>query len=76
MPQYVMCKKHSCPKTKECYRYSAVPDKDQFYNNFSLLCDEKDNYCLFMKIRPNDNIVKSDTKTEIKSTEQGDTNAK
>jgi len=75
MPQYTMCKKHNCPKAKECYRYLAVPDKDQFYNGFSLICDEKDNYYLFMKIRPNDNIVKLNTKTEIKAIEQGGTDA-
>lgn len=56
MPQYVMCLKHNCPKTKECYRYLAVPDKEQLFNDFPLICNENDNYYLHMKIRPDDKV--------------------
>lgn len=57
MPQYVMCLKHNCPKVKECYRYLAVPDKDQLYNEFINMCSEKDEFRYFMKVRPEDKII-------------------
>jgi hypothetical protein len=58
MPQFVMCRKSECPKTHECYRYRAIPDGvDQPFSDFNILCNETDNYRLFIKIRPDDKII-------------------
>jgi len=54
-----MCKKYNCPQAINCYRLRALTDKDQLdmYDTFPGICNEEDNYQMFMKIRPDDKIV-------------------
>ena len=51
-----MCNKTQCPKANECYRLRSVPDHYQSYSDFTGLCNSEDDYCMFMKIRPDDKI--------------------
>ncbi len=60
MPQFVMCKKDFCTRKQECYRYCAVPDKDQLYNAFPIICSLDDDYSLFIKIKENNRVVKNE----------------
>lgn len=69
MVQFVLCKKSTCPKINDCYRYRASPDIDQLYNDFINLCNEEDNYNFFIKIRPDDKII--ELNNEIKAIEGG-----
>ena len=62
IPQFILCKKHTCPKIETCYRYRAVPDQDQLYNEFINLCNEQDNYRYFITIRDNDKVIDLDIK--------------
>jgi len=64
MPQFILCKKYTCPKIHNCYRYRAVPDQDQIYNEFINLCNEKDNYRYFIKIRLEDKIINLELEKE------------
>ncbi len=57
MYKMVMCKKYHCIKAKECYRLRASPNKEQLYADFLAICNEEDNYHLFMRIRPEDNVI-------------------
>jgi len=54
---FVICKKYTCPKATECFRLRASPDEGQLSNTFPGLCNEIDNYRLFIKIRPEDKII-------------------
>ena len=56
MPDFVMCQKHNCIKTEDCYSYRAIPDKHQHYTDFINLCNKEDSYRYFIKIRENDKI--------------------
>lgn len=80
-----MCKKYTCPKATECYRLRASPNEDQRYEEFPKLCTKEDDYKMYMKIRPEDNIIKLDLQaieTPIEhevtntTTKQGGNNAK
>ncbi len=69
MPQFVMCAKKDCPKSNECYRFKAVPDKDQVFNNFINLCNPDDEYRYHIKIRKDDKIVESKNNENTDNTE-------
>ena len=57
IPQFVLCKKSTCPKIETCYRYRAVPEHENHpYNNFINLCDDGDEFKYHIKIRPDDKI--------------------
>jgi hypothetical protein len=44
MPDISMCQHSACPKSKECYRFMAIPDKWQSYMAFEFICKESNNY--------------------------------
>jgi hypothetical protein len=44
MPDISMCQHSACPKSKECYRFMAIPDGWQSYMEFKNICKEINNY--------------------------------
>lgn len=56
MIPYVMCTKSYCPKANCCYRFMALTDETQLYNDFIGLCNSEDGFQMFMKIKERDSI--------------------
>jgi len=50
MPDISMCQHSACPKSKECYRFMAVPDRWQSYMEFKNICKESNNFQRFYEI--------------------------
>ena len=50
MADISLCKFKECPKSKECYRFMAIPDKWQSYMEFKNICKEQNDYKWFWAI--------------------------
>jgi len=40
MPDISMCKRHDCPKAKQCYRFTAKPSEWQSYISPQVIGDQ------------------------------------
>lgn len=69
MNSFVMCKKFHCPKAINCFRLRASPNDEQNFDEFPGICNQEDNYKLFMKIRDEDIVVELELKENKEKTE-------
>lgn len=59
MPDISLCDNESCSQKEKCFRFMAKPDPVwQSYANFGILCNEENNYKMFIKIKPKDILKK------------------
>jgi len=56
--QFVLCQKSTCPKKETCYRYRALVEDGEYqiYDKFPAICNESDNFKLFIRIRDGDKV--------------------
>ncbi|HQD93024.1 MAG TPA: hypothetical protein PK924_07155 [Bacilli bacterium] len=62
MVDIAMCQHEDCPKSKECFRFMAIPDELQTYANFKNICAD-DGYRYFWAIGKNKIREEGDSQT-------------
>lgn len=55
MADIAQCQFNVCPKSNQCYRFLAKPDKYQTYMLFQNICNEKNDYEWFWQNRNKQN---------------------
>ena len=60
MSDIAMCNFESCPKSKQCYRYMAIPNSIQCYAEFKNICNKDNDYEWFWEVKDNYKIRKED----------------
>lgn len=71
MPAYAMCRREDCPKAMKCYRFMGeVDDVGQPYADFPALCNEENDYQMFMRILKTDKLREIIITPKIESKKQ------
>lgn len=55
MPDIPMCACQTCPLSRQCYRFMAVPDTYQSYDSFKPDDDGKCDYFIELAVYPDNN---------------------